>query len=111
MTQRSSQSEANIQRLIMLALSEAGCLIWRNNTGAYTDPRSGFYIRYGVGGAGGADLLGLTPDGRFLAVEVKSTKGRVSKNQQFFIDAVNKNNGIAGVCRSAQDALDLINKK
>lgn len=104
-------SEAFIQKQIMLALSDAGCLVWRNNTGAYKDARSGAFVRYGVGGAGGADLIGMAPDGRFLAVEVKSEKGRPTKLQINYINAVNKQGGIAGICRSAQDALDLINQK
>ena len=108
MTQR---SEANIQRDIMLALSEAGCLVWRNNTGAYTDPRSGAYIRYGVGGKGGADLIGITPAGKFLAVEVTSKTGRTTTEQTNFVCAVLQAGGIAGVCRSADDALDLIKQQ
>ena len=64
--------EQNIQKLIMLALSEAGCLVWRNNVGSYTTV-DGAFIRYGVGGVGGSDLIGIyKPTGQFLAIEVKS---------------------------------------
>lgn len=100
--------ESTIQKQIMLALSDAGCLIWRNNSGAYTDQRSGSFVRYGVGQPGGSDLIGITAAGRFLAVEVKTPKGRPTKQQLQFIEAVRSKGGIAGICRSPEDALQLI---
>lgn len=101
-----SRSEANIQNEIMIALSQAGCLIWRNNVGAWKDP-SGRVIRYGVGGKGGSDLLGVCPDGVFLAVECKDAKGRVRPEQLTFIAAVQKAGGRAGVARCVSDALKI----
>ena len=102
--------ETDIMRACMLALSEAGCLVWRNNCGSYTDPRSGSFVRYGVGNPGGSDLIGITPCGRFLAVEVKTKTGRLRPEQQRFIDAVIAKGGIAGVARSAEEALDLLRR-
>ena len=97
-------SEANIMNACMVALSQAGCMIFRNNVGAWKDP-SGRIVRYGVGGKGGADLLGIAPDGRFLAVETKTAKGAVRPEQLTFIAAVQKAGGRAGVARSVEDAL------
>lgn len=101
-------SESNLMKAIMLALSEAGCTVWRNQSGAYTDPRSKNFIRYGVG-VGGSDILGIAPNGKFLAVEVKTATGRPTKEQLNFIDVINKRGGIAGIARSVNDALALIN--
>lgn len=101
------QKESNIQKTIMLALSEAGCLIWRNNTGVLKN-EANIPIRFGLC-VGSSDLVGIC-EGKFLAVEVKAPKGRVRPEQQRFIDAVNKAGGIAGVCRSVEDALALIGK-
>lgn len=101
--------ESTVQKMIMLALSEAGCLVFRNNSGSYTDPRSGSFVRYGVGSPGGSDLIGVTPCGRFLAVEVKAEKGRARPEQLRFIEAVRAKGGIAGIARSVEDALALIN--
>lgn len=100
------KSEANILNEVMIALSQAGCLIWRNNVGAWKDP-SGRVVRYGVGGKGGSDLLGIAPDGRFLAIETKTAKGRVRPEQETFIAAVKRAGGRAGIARSVEDALKI----
>jgi len=44
------------------------------------------------------------------AVEVKTPRGRVSKDQLTFIDAVNNAGGIGGIAKSAEDAVKLLNK-
>lgn len=111
--------ETKIQNSILLALSKAGCLVFRNETsGAWvgkilhqdgqqvtlTDARM---IRFGLT-KGSSDIVGIAPDGRFLAVEVKTPKGRPTKEQLRFIEAVKNAGGIAGIARSVEDALDLI---
>lgn len=114
--------ETLIQRQIQLALSEAGCLIFRNETaGAYVGKvihmagdqvtlSGSRMVAFGLC-KGSSDLIGITPSGRFLAVEVKTIKGMATQEQMDFIDAVNRKGGIAGICRSAQEALDLIKGK
>ena len=111
--------ETLIQRKIQIALSNAGCIMWRNETaGAYVGKvihKAGDQVT--LAGArlmpfglckGSADLIGIAPDGRFLAVEVKTPTGRASKEQLTFIEAVRKAGGIAGIARSPEDALELI---
>lgn len=113
-------NETAIMHRIMLALSDAGCLIFRNEVaGAWVGRQihrdsqhvtlaAARMITFGVGGKGGADLIGIAPDGRFLAVEVKTQTGRPSKEQLLFIDAVRNAGGIAGIARSPDDALALL---
>ena len=112
--------ESNIQSLILLALSENDCLVWRNETagawvgrvlhseqGAVTLANSRM-LQAGLC-KGSSDIIGIhKPSGRFLAVEVKTTKGRTTKEQTNFLNAVQKAGGIAGVARSVQDALELL---
>ena len=98
--------ESDIQRLIMLALSEAGCLIWRNNTGVLKNA-AGIPIKFGLC-VGSSDLIGLTPTGRFLAVEIKTCKGRATPEQLRFIEAVRSRGGVAGIARSPAEALALL---
>lgn len=57
---------------------------------------------------GSSDIIGITPDGRFLAVEVKTKTGRATAEQIRFIDAVRRKGGVAGIARSVDDALSLL---
>lgn len=60
---------------------------------------------------GGSDLVGWSKDGRFLAIETKTTEGTTAKErkilQQNFIDAVNKSGGIAGIVRTEEEGFEL----
>ena len=111
--------ETKIMNTILMALSKAGCLLFRNESaGAWvgkvlhkdanqvtlTDARM---IRFGLA-VGSADIIGIAPCGRFLAIEIKTSTGRPTKEQLRFIEAVNNAGGIAGIARSVEDALKLI---
>lgn len=111
--------EATIQKRIQLALSDAGCLVWRNETGSFWAGkqlhRAGEQVTLTnarmvpVGLCkGSSDLIGVTPSGRFLAVEVKTAKGKPSKEQLNFIARVNEQGGVAGIARSPAEALALL---
>jgi hypothetical protein len=111
--------ETPIQDLIMLALSEAGCKVWRNETaGAWVGNiihRSGRQVTlanatmlsFGLA-IGSSDIIGLTPSGRFLALEVKTQTGRPTKEQRIFLKIVSDSGGIAGIVRTPEQALQLI---
>lgn len=112
--------ETAIQNRIRLALSEAGCLIFRNEVGTFW---AGKVLHKSQGQVtlgnsrpipcglcvGSSDLIGLMPDGRFLAVEVKTPTGKPTKEQLNFIEHVRRSGGVAGIARSPEEALELIN--
>lgn len=116
-----SESESSIQRRIQMALSQAGCIIWRNeSSGAYMGKvihKAGDQVTLGKARflpaglcEGSADLIGIAPGtGRFLAVEVKAARGRTSPEQDKFLLAVNKSGGIGFVARSAEEAIQKLN--
>ena len=95
--------EQNVQAACLVALSRAGCLVWRQDTGAYR-AKSGALVRYGLC-VGSSDIIGIAPDGRFLAVEVKTDTGRATEAQHRFIAAVRQAGGRAGIARSPDDAV------
>lgn len=115
------KKETAIQNKIMLALSDAGCTVWRNATSYCWVGRvifkesdtitlkSAHPIQAGLC-IGSSDIVGIHPSGRFLAVEVKRfAKGsKESKEQADFIQAVRNAGGIAGIARSPEEALELI---
>jgi hypothetical protein len=102
------KSEAEILREVQIAISNAGHRVFRNNIGVARDER-GNYIRYGVCNPGGSDLIGWTVDGRFLAVEVKSEKGRLTKPQLRFLDAVISAGGVGVWGASVETIINGIN--
>lgn len=107
--------ESDIQRSIMLATSEQ--VDWfRNNIGCYdanprcphcgARPRDGGprWIHYGVGGEGGADMIGvLRRDGRFVAAEIKTATGRQSDAQRVFASRVAADGALVVLARSVDD--------
>lgn len=102
--------EQIIQNSILNYLLLDNRVAWahRMNTGAarYGAKGNERFIRFGFPGC--SDIVGQLKDGRILCLEVKRPKGKATELQQSFIDLVNKNNGVAGVVRSIDDAAAII---
>lgn len=101
-------TETRLQRRIMVALSKIGVRIFRNNVGVAK--QGDRIIKFGLC-KGSSDLIGWTEvDGVavFTAVEVKTPKGKPTEHQVNFIDTVRQSGGIAGIARSEDEAVALI---
>jgi hypothetical protein len=93
--------EADVLRAVDEVLSLCGIFHWRNNSGAMKTDRG--FVRFGLPGS--SDILGVCPDGRFLAVECKApVTGRLSKAQKWFLDKVNELGGV-GIVVDSVDGL------
>ncbi len=57
---------------------------------------------------GVADIIGILPDGRFLAIEVKKPGGRLTELQKEFLNAVRHNNGVGIVAYSVDDVIEVL---
>ena len=64
---------------------------WSNSTGAIKSI-SGHFQRYGL--IGSSDIIGISSDGTFVGIEIKTNSGRMSKHQQNFKKMIEKHNGI-----------------
>lgn len=116
--------------LIMLAVSKANAVVFRNNVamawaGQVITRSNGMVtidnarpLHAGLC-EGSSDLIGwksttVTPDmvGRpvaiFVAIEVKAGKGRATKEQLNFIQRVRDAGGIAGIARTPEEARNLM---
>ena len=108
--------EADLQQRIRLVLNHYGTF-WRNNVGSghlvqtaslrcpccnAPVPVRGRWVDFGLC-AGSSDLIGITYDGRFAAVEVKTSTGRTSDAQKNFIAHIKKHGGIAVIARNTHD--------
>ena len=98
--------EHRIMNEIRLALAPYA-ITFRANVGkGYTF--DGRYFDTGLP-VGFSDLFGVRKsDGKAIFIEVKTAKGIASDNQKNFIETMQKNNAIAGICRSKEEALNLI---
>ena len=113
----SSPSEHEIQQRIRLACGRGAVRLWRNNTGALVD-QQGRFVRFGLC-KGSSDLIGLrsleiTPElvglrlAQFVALEVKTAQGVLRPEQQAFLRLVQQLGGVAAVCRSVEEAEQLL---
>lgn len=121
---------------IMLALSKAGVIPFRNNTGtgwvglgkpvrlANGDLLLKHPVRPLKAGlcVGSSDIIGVTeitvtPDmvgqkiAVFTAIEVKTKVGRASEEQKNFIHMVSEKGGFSGIARTPDDALKICKKQ
>jgi len=103
-------TEAELQAEILLAVGgRPDCRIWRNNTGVGRTLSGQRVIRFGL--VGSADLLGILRGGRFLAVEVKTAKGRQSEAQRNFQRMVEAMGGVYVLARDVQTVIDVIDEE
>jgi hypothetical protein len=132
-------TETTIQKQIMLAASQAGAKVFRNNVANAVvgqmqriekdGPvmlrkgdwivRNGRRTQFGLC-VGSSDLIGwrsvkITEDmvgktfALFLAMEVKAEKGKATEDQFRFIKAVRYAGGLSGIVRSPDDAISVCN--
>lgn len=103
----STRSEAAIQNLVRLEASRKGYKLARNNVGVLRDDR-GIPVRFGLFNDSktlnqtikSSDLIGISPDGQFVAREVKHEGWKYTGNkheqaQLKFIEMINAMGGDA----------------
>lgn len=94
--------ESVIMHQVQVALSQAGCIVLRTNAGTYYT-KDGVAVKIGFPGL--SDLVGILPDGRFFACEVKVPGQKPRENQFAFLEAINKRGGIGIWATSPSEAL------
>jgi hypothetical protein len=92
--------EGRIKAAVLRYLQRRGVFCWNNPTGA-AQTAPGRWVSFGKKGS--ADIIGILPGGRFLAVEVKAPQGRLSAEQREFLERVSALGGMAVVAKSAAD--------
>jgi hypothetical protein len=86
-------TEAEITSAIRALLKSLGVFAWKNWSGPMSSPK------------GIADILGCWK-GRFVAIEVKRPGGRISQEQERFLEAIRRHGGIGFVARSVEDVIE-----
>ena len=83
-----------------------GIFAWRNNSGTLWSGNRP--ISYGLPGSG--DILGCLSDGRFLAVECKSSTGKQSDAQKRFQEKIEAHGGLYLLIWSLQELEEKLNE-
>jgi len=92
-------SESQIQKNIIEFLNMSGVLHWRNNTG-----RRG-KVSYGCKGS--PDII-CVHGGRFIGIEVKDKKGKMSADQIEFRERLEHSGGIYILARDTDTVVDIL---
>lgn len=102
--------EKLIENHILRWLNISGIYAWKNQSVGIFDPVKKIYRRsnnpFHIKGV--SDILGILPDGKFLAIEVKSKTGKASPEQIMFIEKINKNGGKAFVAKTLEDVQEAL---
>jgi len=93
--------------LLTIPVKIPGARIWRQNTGAAQTARG--FVRFGLPGT--SDLIGILPDGRFMSIEVKAGRDRLSDKQASFLAMINERGGIGIVARDVDEAIREIRER
>lgn len=100
--------EHDLQNLIRMELSALGYCVFRANVGK-VKLHDGRYFDTGLP-KGFSDLFAVK-DGKIYFLEVKTKKGRPTKDQLKFRNVMKNVYGCpAGICRSVEDAINLVNR-
>jgi hypothetical protein len=101
-------TESLIQNQIRVALSKAGHTVFRINVGK-VKMQNGRWFETGAP-KGFSDLFGFRPDGRIFFIEVKNETGKLRPEQKKFIEQMQSRGALAGVARSVEDAMRIVNE-
>lgn len=104
--------EQNIVDRCIDVLRQRGCYVWRQNSAALPvkDSYGERTIRCtSVNGV--SDVIGLTPDGRFVAVECKRGGNGPSGDQQEFLNAVNRRGGLGLIVYDVVDLEQILDRE
>jgi hypothetical protein len=97
-------TETSLTRACLQLLQLKRVFAFRNNTGAaaFAGPAGRKrFVRFSTPGA--ADILGVLPGGKFLAIEVKRPGNKPTAAQRAFLDAVTEAGGLSLVIHDVRD--------
>lgn len=105
--------EKEIENNILEYLSYLpNCKYWKNQSAGVYDSARGAYRKsfnkFHINGV--ADILGIMK-GKFICIEVKGPKGRLSPSQKTFLKEVSDLGAIAFVARSVDEVKDKLEKE
>lgn len=104
---KNDKTEHDIQNEIRMAFAQIGILCFRANVGR-VKMKDGRWFDTGLP-KGFCDLFGFREDGQIFFIEVKNKNGKPRDEQVKFINLVKSKGALAGIARSVEDAMEIIN--
>lgn len=95
--------EASVLAEVLQTLQGSAKVAWARRMNSGAAMVGDRFIRFGFKGC--PDILGQLRDGRLLAVECKSKRGRLEPEQEQFLSLVQQAGGVAIVARNCNDVL------
>ena len=100
-----NETEGAIQKVILDYLKLKKYLVFKHrNVGIYKQATNS-YIPLSFGEKGISDVIGCSPQGTFIAVEVKKPGGKPSPDQLRFLEEVKVRGGIGILAYSLDDVI------
>lgn len=101
-------SEANdLTKSAIYLLTLKGFNVWRQNNNAVFDPKTGRF-RSNSAKKGVPDIIGASPHGKFVGIEIKAGKDTVSDDQEQFMLDMDRVGAYTCVARSIEDVQEFI---
>jgi VRR-NUC domain-containing protein len=97
-----TSTEKPTQQAILEYLVYRGHFVWRNNSGGFKVQDR--YIK--AGRKGSSDIIGCSSEGKLIAVEVKDKKGRLTAEQETFLDQIKQRGGYAILAYTLDDVIN-----
>lgn len=99
------KEESSLIKTCITYLQYSGYLVIRNNSGYILLDSNNGKRAIKLGMAGSPDLIACSPEGQFIAIECKSSKGKLSPKQEEFLNKVRELGGKAIVVRSLDELI------
>jgi len=95
------RKESDLKRQILNYLAYCGIFAWNNRNVGVWNAKYQKYIPSQIRGV--SDIIGILPDGRFLAIEVKREGNKLTEWQKWFLNEINMRKGVGIVAYSVDD--------
>lgn len=102
------ETEQQIQKAILDYLKLKRYVVFKHrNVGIYKKSTNS-YIPLSFGEIGISDIIGCSPEGKFVAIEVKKHGGVATEAQKDFLKRIEQNGGISLLAYSIDDVMNVL---
>lgn len=93
--------EKDCQKEILEYLKKQGVFCYKHHSGAFKVGAGN--VKSGMKGI--SDIIGVLPNGKFLAIEVKNIGGKISTEQHLFLNNINRNKGVGFIAHNVDEVI------